>query len=517
MIRISVRKGAVRLVESDILIHFVFEEWQKSPGELRVLKGLTGADLIPEGGNGFAGKERETLLLFPKNLSCARLLLVGAGTHKNWSRERLRRGGATAAKAVRGMGLRTASFIEPEKEVTAALATAPGEDPAELYGHALAEGVLLGLYRYDKYKTLRNSSPDRLTKISFITDSPSREKGIARGITRATVVCEATCFARDLENAPGNEIYPESLAAAARSAGGRSGFSVKVLDERNIRSLGMGGLLGVARGSRRPPRLLIMEYRGRKSGRPTPGAGKGPVVLVGKGVTFDSGGISIKPSAGMAEMKMDMSGGAVVIAAMQATARLKLPVHLIGIVPAAENLPGGSALRPGDILRHHNGMTSEVDNTDAEGRLILADALSYAGRYDPALIIDLATLTGAVVVALGHVATGMMGNDADAMRLLKDSGDRTYERVWELPMFEEYEALIKSEVADVKNTGGRWGGAITAAMFLRKFIGPYSWVHLDIAGTSIMEEPADYTMRGGSGAGVRLLVDFLRHRGDPHE
>jgi leucyl aminopeptidase len=325
-------------------------------------------------------------------------------------------------------------------------------------------------------------------------------------------VCEATCFARDLENAPGNEIYPESLAAAARSAGTRSGFSVKVLGERNIRSLGMGGLLGVARGSSRPPRLLIMEYRGRRNGQPPAGGGGGPVVLVGKGVTFDSGGISIKPSAGMAEMKMDMSGGAVVIATMQAAARLKLPVHLIGIVPAAENLPGGSALRPGDILRHHNGMTSEVDNTDAEGRLILADALSYAGRYEPALVIDLATLTGAVVVALGHVVTGMMGNDAEAMRLLKDSGDRTYERVWELPMFEEYEALIKSDVADVKNTGGRWGGAITAAMFLRKFIGPYGWVHLDIAGTSIMEESTDYTTRGGSGVGVRLLVDFLRHR-----
>ncbi|HEX7573622.1 MAG TPA: leucyl aminopeptidase [Bacteroidota bacterium] len=517
MIRIAVRRGAVRRVESDVLIHFVFEEWQKSADELRVLRGLTGADLIPEGGTGFAGKERETLLLFPRDLSTARLLLVGAGTHRNWSRERLRRGGATAAKAVRGMGLRTAAFIEPEKEVTAALAKVPGEDPAELYGHALAEGVFLGLYRYDKYQTRKESAPEHLTRISFVTDSVSREKGIARGIALATVVCEATCFARDLENAPGNEIYPESLAAAARVAGRRSGFRVNVFDERKIRSLGMGGLLGVARGSRRPPRLLIMEYRGRQNGRHPAGAGKGPVVLVGKGVTFDSGGISIKPSAGMAEMKMDMSGGAVVIATMQAAARLKLPVHLIGIVPAAENLPGGSALRPGDILRHHNGMTSEVDNTDAEGRLILADALSYAGRYDPALVIDLATLTGAVVVALGHVVTGMMGNDAEAMRLLKDSGDRTYERVWELPMFEEYEALIKSDVADVKNTGGRWGGAITAAMFLRKFIGPYGWVHLDIAGTSIMEEATDYTGRGGSGVGVRLLIDFLRHRGGAPE
>ena len=214
----------------------------------------------------------------------------------------------------------------------------------------------------------------------------------------------------------------------------------------------------------------------------------------------------------MAEMKMDMAGGAVVIATIEAAARLKLPGRLIGIVPAAENLPGGSAIRPGDILRHHNGMTSEVDNTDAEGRLILADALSYAGRYDPSLIIDVATLTGAVVVALGHVTTGMLGSDREAMKALSTSGERTYERVWELPMFDEYEALIKSEIADVKNTGGRWGGAITAAMFLRRFTGKRRWVHLDVAGTSILEEPADYAGRGGSGVGVRLLVDFLRTR-----
>ena len=513
MIRIGARTGDVRHVAADVLVHFVFEEWQKSPDDVDALRTLTGGDLLTEGGTGFAGRERETLLLFPRNLSTARLLLVGAGARGTWSRERLRRAGAASAKAVRGMGLRTAAFTEPGRKVTAALAAGRGEDPAEAYGCALAEGILLGLYRYDKYQTQKNPAPDLLRSISFMTESPSREKGIARGIGFASLVCESTCLARDLENAPGNEIYPESLAAIARSAGRRSGFHVRVLDERNIRSLGMGGLLGVARGSRRPPRLLVMEYRGGRTGRHRGARGKPPVVLVGKGVTFDSGGISIKPSAGMAEMKMDMSGGAVVIATMQAAARLKLPLHLVGIVPAAENLPGGAALRPGDILRHHNGMTSEVDNTDAEGRLILADALSYAGRYDPAIVIDIATLTGAVVVALGHVATGMMGNDTEAMRLLKESGERTYERVWELPMFEEYDGLIKSEIADVKNTGGRWAGAITAAMFLRRFTGRYGWVHLDIAGTSIIEDPTDYTPRGGSGVGVRLLIDFLRRRG----
>jgi leucyl aminopeptidase len=207
---------------------------------------------------------------------------------------------------------------------------------------------------------------------------------------------------------------------------------------------------------------------------------------------------------------MDMAGAAAVLGTVQAVARLRLPVHLVGLIPATENLPGGRALKPGDILRHLNGRTSEIDNTDAEGRLILADALAYAGRYTPDAVIDLATLTGAVVVALGHHATGMFGNNPELMRRLKESGERTYERVWELPMFEEYASLIKSDIADAKNTGGKWAGAITAAMFLKNFVGDVPWVHLDIAGTAIMEEQLEYIPKGGSGVGVRLLVDMLR-------
>ena len=212
----------------------------------------------------------------------------------------------------------------------------------------------------------------------------------------------------------------------------------------------------------------------------------------------------------MSEMKMDMSGAAAVIGTFEAVARLKLPVHLIGLIPAVENMPGGGSIRPGDILRHYDGKTSEVDNTDAEGRLILADALAYADTYHPAAVIDLATLTGACVVALGHHATGMMGNDNDLMAKLKSAGEKTYERVWELPLFDEYEKLIKSDIADVKNTGGRWAGAITAGWFLKKHVGDYKWVHLDIAGTAILEENLDYTPKGGSGVGVRLLTEFLR-------
>jgi leucyl aminopeptidase len=319
----------------------------------------------------------------------------------------------------------------------------------------------------------------------------------------ARILCESTYLARDLANAPGNELYPDSLARRTVKIGDACGIRVTVFDEKKIRGLKMGGLLGVSRGSARAPRFLVMEHNRRSK--------RGTVVLVGKGVTFDSGGISLKPAANMAEMKMDMSGAGAVIGTLQAAALLNIPLHLVGLIPAAENLPGGRALKPGDILTHYNGKTSEIDNTDAEGRLILADALAYAEKFSPDLVIDLATLTGSCVVALGHIVSGMMGNDKAMMARLKESGERTYERVWPLPMFDEYEKLIKSDVATVKNTGGRWAGVITAAMFLKTFIGKYKWIHLDIAGPAIMEESSEYLPKGGSGIGVRLLVDFLLH------
>jgi leucyl aminopeptidase len=503
MTRILARQGTLKSAEVDLLAIMVFEGGKELQRQLTVLGRLLGEELLPPAGTPFTGAERETILLFPKKGPVARLFLVGAGKTEKFSAESVRRVAAAAAKAAQSCGVKRAGLLEPDPALAKAFGS--GTDPWEIFGSAVTDGALLGLYAFDRYKKKSPGTHPPPAEFIVISESASRTKSMAAGIARTVPVCEATCLARDLENAPGNEIYPETLAAAARASGRKYGYAVTVLDEKKIASLKMGGLLGVARGSRRPPRFIIMEYRGR-------GASARPVVLVGKGVTFDAGGISIKPAANMAEMKMDMSGSAAVIGTMQAAAALKLPVHLIGLAPATENLPGGNALKPGDILRHYNGLTSEIDNTDAEGRLILADALSYASRYKPSLVIDLATLTGAVVVALGHVATGMLGNNPGVMAELKAAGERTYERVWELPMFDEYDRLIKSDVADVKNTGGRWGGAITGAMFLQRFIGPYPWVHLDIAGTSIIEESTDYIPRGGSGVGVRLLIDFLRHR-----
>jgi len=370
-------------------------------------------------------------------------------------------------------------------------------------GEALAEGAILALYKFDKYFTEKKNKDPKIDQLTIVGATPENEKETRRTLAKTKIVCEAVYVARNLENAPGNEIYPETLASAARKSAEEYGYTATVWDKKRIEQEGFGGLLGVNAGSQKPPRFIILEHNANRRDLDT-------IVLVGKGVTFDSGGISIKPSSGMAEMKMDMSGAAAVIGTMEAAARLKIPVHLVGLIPATENMPGGSAIKPGDIIVHYGGKTSEVDNTDAEGRLILADALAYAGKYKPKAVIDLATLTGACVVALGSHATGMMGNDDELMSKLKSAGEHTHERVWQLPLFEEYEKQIKSDVADVKNVGGRWAGAITAALFLKKFVGEYKWVHLDIAGTAILEEDLPYVLKGGSGVGVRLLIEFLQ-------
>jgi leucyl aminopeptidase len=450
----------------------------------------------------FQGKDGQTLLLVPHRMKAHHLLLVGAGKAERLSLEKLRRAAGTAVRTANGVKATTLAFALPHRRLLREGSWEVSPCPYPLLIRAMGEAAILANYRFQKYISSANGKPTVRT-VTFVADT-EREAGLLRSaLATAETVASATVLARDLTNAPANEIGPEALAARARAAGKASGFRVRVLNERQIRSLGMGGLTGVSSGSHAPPRFIIMDHN-------PAGAPRGTVVLIGKGVTFDSGGISIKPSAGMAEMKMDMAGAAAVIGTMSVAARLKFPFRLVGLVPATENMPGGSATRPGDILRHLNGLTSEVDNTDAEGRLILADALAYANRYSPDLVIDLATLTGAVVVALGHVVAGMLGNDQEAIDRLQQAGLRTYERGWQLPLYEEYERLIKSEIADVKNVGGRWAGAITGAMFLKKFIGKWRWVHLDIAGTAMLEETTEYSVRGGSGFGVRLLTEFLR-------
>jgi len=449
----------------------------------------------------FSGKKGDVLSLYTeKSIASPRLVLIGMGEPEKLSLEKIRRGSAAAATTAQKMKIASLGIEFPISMLSAQSLKAAPSDIAQ----AVVEGAVLSVYKYDKYITAKEDEK-KLESLTVFTSDKKRLTEIREGVRRGEILSAATSLARDLQNAPSNEIYPETLAHHVQETAYKHGFKTTVFDQRKIETLKMGGILAVSKGSNHPPRFIILEHN--------PGKVKsGTVVLVGKGVTFDSGGISIKPAANMGEMKMDMSGAAAVIGAFQALADLQLPVHVVGLIPAVENMPSGTAMKPGDIVRHYSGKTSEVDNTDAEGRLILADALGYASHYKPDVVIDLATLTGACVVALGHLATGMMGNDQETMDAITIAGETTYERVWQLPLFDEYEKMIKSDVADVKNTGGRWGGAITAGWFLKNFIGDYKWVHLDIAGTAILEEKMDYAPKGGSGVGVRLLIEFLKNR-----
>lgn len=372
---------------------------------------------------------------------------------------------------------------------------------------ALAEGLLLGNYDYDDYKTVKkakNSDKPKLSKVYIFTssnDKKSKETELEKGVILSTT----QNFVRNLVNAPSNELTPAELANRSKSSAKKYGFSCTVLNKKKITELKMGGLLGVNKGSVNEPVFIIAEHKAKAKNAKT-------VVLVGKAITFDTGGISIKPAAGMGEMKGDMAGGAAVIGAVEAAARLNLNVNVIGLIPSTDNMPSGSAMCPGDILTSMSGLTIEVDNTDAEGRLILCDGLFYARRYKPDYLIDLATLTGACVVSLAHLAAGLMSNNEDLTKKLFESGLTTNERLWQLPMWEEYDELIKSDVADVKNVGGRWGGAITAGKFLQRFVEPkQAWAHLDIAGPSYYDGAHSYTPKGGTGFGVRLLIDFMEN------
>jgi leucyl aminopeptidase len=484
-----------QIVPADLSAVFIFHEKDSSSSSVKeVLRQFEIGHKEETLTKDITGKEGESVVVYTGIKKSPRLLVVGLGDRSAFSLEKLRRASAAAAKKARSVKANTLALY---------LGTMTGvvDASAVTIGTAIAEGIQLSLYKFGKYLTSPLNGAAVKT-VHLIAGRDSNLSALRSGFEKGLLVASATIHARDLANAPGNEIYPETLAADARKTGKKYGFSVTVLDRKKLEKLKMGGVLTVNSGSDKEPRFIIMEH-GRKY------KNRGTVVLVGKGVTFDSGGISIKPAASMAEMKMDMSGAAAVIGTFQAAAQLKIKRHIVGLIPAVENMLSGSAVKPGDIIRHHNGKTSEVDNTDAEGRLILADALSYASKYKPDLVIDLATLTGAVVVALGHHATGMMGNDQKAMDALRNAGDKTYERVWQLPMFDEYEKQIKSDIADVKNVGGRWAGAITAGFFLKKFIGDYPWVHLDIAGTAILEADQEYIPKGGSGVGVRLLIEFL--------
>ncbi len=491
---IELRRKDWRHIESDAVVLFTTEErvaeWCRALAE-----HIPALHAAYEAGD-LTGKAKSVAMVYTaRAIRSPRLFVAGLGSEAAVTLETIRRAAATAARRAASLKLKHLALPVPEQPLG-------NLSPEEILQAAL-EGAVLSQYRFAKYITSPDAANEVVERFSVCAATAAEQRRFSPTVEFTRTLCEGVFLTRDLANAPPNEIYPETLAERAREAGNRAGFSVRVLNKAQIERLGMGGLLGVNRGSARPPVFIIMEYWGTRRSQP-------PIVLVGKGITFDTGGISLKPAANMSEMKADMHGAASVIGTLYVVARLRLPLNVVGLVPATENMPSGSAMVPGDILRFLNGKTAEIDNTDAEGRLILADALAYAERYKPQAVIDLATLTGACVVALGHIASGLFGNHRELIERLKRAGDRTYERVWELPLYEEYAELIKSDVADVKNSGGRNAGAITAALFLKHFIGNYPWAHLDIAGTAIAPKETDYMPKGGTGVGVRLLVELLR-------
>jgi len=484
-VKITVHPGPLTSMDGPLAILAL---WQNEALP-EALKGLFEA-------SDFTGQAKQMLLLYPRGaLPAQRLLLIGLGERPKASLDAIRRSTAQAAQKAQELKATSISLNLPSLEL---------DSPAQV-AQAIAEGAELGLYRYLAYKSEpKPEHKHQIEKLQIIVEQTENDdlKALEQGIKVGQTIAKGVILARDLSNAPSNELTPKRLAKHAKELANSHGLKLTVLDKEELKQQGFGGLMAVGQGSAQTPRFIILEYGEAGPDHPT-------ICLVGKGVTFDSGGISIKPAEAMDEMKMDMSGAAAVLGTLQIVSKLKLPLHVVGLIGAAENMPSSTAYKPGDIIRTLSGKTIEVLNTDAEGRIILADALFYAQRYQPAAIIDLATLTGAIMVALGTYAIGLFSNDSALAAKVKQAGETANERVWELPLWDEYRELVKSEIADVKNTAGRYGGSITAAAFLETFVGSLPWVHLDIAGTAWGTgslQPA----KGATGSGVRLLVQLLR-------
>ena len=483
---------------TDCLVLGVYDRRELTPAARRADEASGGAlgeiladgDLSPAGGS-------TALVHRPPGLPAKRVLLVRLGARSGLDGHAFRRVARSAARAVAGTGSRGAADFLAEAEVGGGGEAWRVRTVAEAYGDAA--------YRFDECKSEKDAAPaPRLRRVAIHSSGrgPDARAGARRALAEAAAIDAGKRLARDLGNRPGNVCTPSHLAeCAAALAEEFEAVSTEVLEDERMRELGMGALLAVARGSRLPPKLIVVVYAGASPD-------EAPIVLVGKGVTFDSGGISIKPAAAMDEMKFDMCGAASVLGAVRAAAELGLPLNVISVVPAVENLPDGQACKPGDIVTSLSGQTIEILNTDAEGRLILCDAITYAERYDPDTVIDVATLTGACVIALGHVASGLFTNSPELGDALRAAAARSGDACWELPAWPEYEEALKSNFADVANVGGRPAGAVTAAVFLSRFARERRWAHLDIAGTAW----AGGKNKGATGRPVPLLVQYLIDR-----
>ena len=494
--KISVKSGAAEKESTDVIVISLFENTKKIPSELSSLDKASGgfiSNLLQN--KDFTGKLNETVMIPTyKKAIPKRILLVGLGKTTELSSDKVRQAAGTATRVIQGKKFKSPSMLLYKTEYKGI--------SIEDITRSVVEGVLLSLYNFTMYKTLKKEDKAVINNFTLIVqkkDVLAKVKSVAKN---TQTVAEAVCFTRDIVNMAGSDATPTFLANKAKEIAKKTGVKCRTLSRPDMKKLGMGGILNVSRGSSQPPKFIILEYNTRKKNNDT-------IVLIGKGVTFDSGGISLKPGANMDLMKADMAGAAAVLGAFKAISNLKPATHIVGLVPCTENMPSGSALKPGDIIKCMSGKTVEILNTDAEGRLILADAIAYAKRYKPDAVIDLATLTGACVAALGTFTSGMLGNNDKLKERVKQAGEKSHERVWELPLWKEYYELIKSNIADIKNTGGRYAGTITAACFLGEFVEDFPWVHLDIAGTFLVEKDTPYIRKGATGVGVRLLTQLI--------
>ncbi len=495
--QIEVVTGAIQNQAAQAIVVNLFEGVTLPGGATGAVDAALGGqirDIIADGD--FRGKLNEVAVLYPcGKIPARRVILVGLGKREKFGLDAIRQASASAAKHARDVGVTHLHTIVHGAGVGG---VAPEQATA-----AVVEGTLLGLYRFHELKTqLEELRPD-LTTLTLVEWDAARRPALEAGARVGQVVAESTLLARDLVNRPANIVTPSSMAQTAHQMAAEVGLHCQVLDKAALTALGMNAFLIVNRGGGEPAQLVILEHNVGRDDLPT-------IVVVGKGITFDSGGISLKPGENMHHMKGDMGGAAAVFGALRAAALLDLPLHVVGLTPLTENMPDAHATKPGDVVRSLKGLTIEILNTDAEGRLILADALTYAQHFAPQAIFDIATLTGGRVVALGDQAAAVMG-DEQLIARLQAAGEATFERVWPLPLFEEYGEQLKSTVADVANIGGRAASSITAGYFLSKFVPDgVPWAHIDIAGLDLVEKDKPYIPKGATGFGVRLLVEVLR-------
>ena len=491
--KITVRRGEIQKQRADALVVNLFAGTTPSGETAAVDRALEGQISAAINLGDFSGSSCETLLIYTKGaIASPRVLVVGLGARESFDLEASRRAAAQAVNALEDTGCtRIASILHGGGDAGLEVETA---------AQALVEASILTQYRFEYYRSGPKSTS--LKQLVLVENDPSKLTALRSGVKSGRALASATAFARDLINHPGQTVTPVYLASEARRLARAYDIKARILDEKAMAKMGMGALMSVGQGSANPPRFICMEYNGRKREQ--------PLVFVGKGITFDSGGLSLKSVSGIVSMKKDMSGAAAVFGAMQAAAELGLPRRIIGLVAAAENMPDGNAFRPGDALKTLSGKTIEILSTDAEGRLVLADALTYAQRFKPAAVVDLATLTGACVTALGHHAAGIFSNNDPLCERLITAGQQTHERLWRLPLWPEYRQQIEGDIADIKNSGGPPGGASTAAALLSEFAQGFPWAHLDIAGTASSDAHRHYLRKGGVGFGVRLLTQLAR-------